>query len=279
MKAPFLISPPRTRSSILYYTMAEYVQKKHGLMLIQNHSELFLEYNQSLTITDHKSKSTHPGEMIPFLGESISMHSVYPYVFQNLKERNMYKLNMLKEAKSQGKNFYFKGTFQVSETAEEIIDFFSDRHFVITKRRNTLDQLCSLLFAKHHRMFIVFDANAEHVKNYKSNVLEGAVITDFERVARYVIEETQKLYALEEILQKKNLEYSVAYYEDMNTWDNIIQTAGKILGDSEWRHTIPNLSPKNMPMNTEVDYSKTIKNYTEVKSKLLELIEEYEFYV
>lgn len=279
MKAPFLISPPRTRSSILYYTMAEYVQKKHGLTLIQNHSELFLEYNQSLTITNHKSKSTHPGEMIPFLGKSISMHSVYPYIFQNLKERNMYKLNMLKKAKSQGKNFYFKGTFQITETAEEIIDFFSDRHFVITKRRNTLDQLCSLLFAKYHRMFIAFNSNTEHVKNYKSNILEGAVITDFEHIARFVIEETQKLYALEEILQKKNLEYSIVYYEDMNTWDNIIQTAGKILGDSEWYHMIPNLSHKNMPMNMKVDYSKAIVNYDEVKYKLLDLIEEYEFYV
>ena len=39
------------------------------------------------------------------------------------------------------------------------------------------------------------------------------------------------------------------------------------------------LITQNMPMNMKVDYSKAIVNYDEVKYKLLDLIEEYKFYV
>ena len=277
--SPFFLCPPRTRSTVLYELTANYVKHKYDLLEIGNHSELFLQFNSSVMATNYRINQSFPTEMIPIVHKNlIHMHFIYPYMFENLRERNLYKLDVLRQEKEYGRNYHVKGTLQVSETPEEIIEFFSDRHFVITKRRNTLDQLFSLLYAKQTKQFSVRktdNSTATHAKN----LFDGVFITDYEEVARYVIEKSQSIYSLEKTIKDKGIPCSVVYYEDLDTTEKIFDAIGVILNDVNWHHFLPNDYENHLVIDMKMDYSKCITNYEEVKSKLLDLIEEYEFYV
>ena len=72
---------------------------------------------------------------------------------------------------------------------------------------------------------------------------------------------------------------SVVYYEDLNTTEKIFTALSTILDDADWHHSLPDDYENNLVIDMKMDYSKAIVNYEEVKSKLLDLIEEYEFYV
>ena len=277
--SPFFLSPPRTRSTVLYELTANYVKQKYNLLEIKNHSELFLQFNSSVVATNHRVNQTFPTEMIPLVyNDCIHMHFIYPYMFENLRQRNLHKLDVLRQEKENGRNYHIKGTLQVSETPEEIIEFFSDRHFVITKRRNTLDQLLSLLYAKETRQFTVRQID-NSMRTHAENLSNGVVISDCEEVARYVIEKSQVIYNLESFIRDKGLTCSVVYYEDLNTTEKIFTALSTILDDAAWHHSLPDNYENNLVIDMKMDYSKAIVNYEEVKSKLLDLIEEYEFYV
>ena len=279
MMSPFFLSPPRTRSTVLYELTANYVKQKYNLLEIKNHSELFLQFNSSVVATNHRVNQTFPTEMIPLVyNDCIHMHFIYPYMFENLRQRNLHKLDVLRQEKENGRNYHIKGTLQVSETPEEIIEFFSDRHFVITKRRNTLDQLLSLLYAKETRQFTVRQID-NSMCTHAENLSNGVVISDYEEVARYVIEKSQAIYNLESVILDKGLTCSVVYYEDLNTTEKIFTALSTILDDADWHHSLPDDYENNLVIDMKMDYSKAIVNYEEVKSKLLDLIEEYEFYV
>ena len=277
--SPFFLSPPRTRSTVLYELTSNYVKQKYGLLEIKNHSELFLQFNSSVVVTNHRVNQTFPTEMIPLVyDDCIHMHFIYPYMFKNLKERNLHKLDVLRQEKENGRNYHIKGTLQVSETPKEIIEFFGDRHFVITKRRNTLDQLLSLLYAKETRQFTVRQLD-NSMRTHAENLSNGVVISDYEEVARAVIKQSQAIYNLESVIHDKGLTCSVVYYEDLNTTEKIFTALSTILDDASWHHSLPNDYENNLVIDMKMDYSKAIVNYEEVKSKLLDLIEEYQFYV
>ena len=103
--------------------------------------------------------------------------------------------------------------------------------------------------------------------------------SDYEEVARAVIKQSQAIYNLESVIHDKGLTCSVVYYEDLNTTEKIFTALSTILDDASWHHSLPNDYENNLVIDMKMDYSKAIVNYEEVKSKLLDLIEEYQFYV
>ena len=53
-KAPFFISAPRTRSSVLFETAQFYVENAYNLKPLGNHTELFLEFSRNAEFLDVK---------------------------------------------------------------------------------------------------------------------------------------------------------------------------------------------------------------------------------
>jgi hypothetical protein len=267
-KLPLLLSPPRTRSTIIYELMSNYLNKRYGLLKIQNHSELFLQFNAGFFVINNKTHQQNITEMFPLLKhDGIHMHFVYPHVFNSLKERNLYKFDLLRKAKKSGMEFHIKCTLQITETLDEFVDFFKDRKIVITKRRNLANQLCSFLFAHHNKMFHARN-NSEHLQTYKALIKNGCTI-NFEEYANeieYVIDRTRRLYAIEKIFECKNIDYDVVYYEDTNTEEKLFSEIDRILANSNWRNYLE--SYNDFVVKKEIDYSKVILNYDELSEKI-----------
>ena len=55
MQPLFFVCGPRTRSSILFETMQPWAEKKHGLLPLIGHTELFLEVSKNSQFYDHKT--------------------------------------------------------------------------------------------------------------------------------------------------------------------------------------------------------------------------------
>jgi len=80
MFKPFFISPPRTRSSVLFETLIPYVADNTELLPVVGHSEPFLHTVQNKTIIDGNTGTHHLAEMYPIMTDkSIDIHYIYPW--------------------------------------------------------------------------------------------------------------------------------------------------------------------------------------------------------
>jgi hypothetical protein len=262
-KPPFFICPPRTRSTLVCELTYEYVKSKYNLSKLKHHNELFTEFNYAILA------NKNPTELIPFLNnDEISMHFVYPYVFKTTQERNQYKLNLLQKAKNKGFNFHIKGTLPIADTADLIMSFFNDRKLILMKRKNTLNLICSYLFAKQIKMFAV---RKESQEKYHNKIKNGITIQDFKTTTERLVQKTCKLYD-----KMKEYDHTVLYYEDLDK--DIFKVIGKVLEDSNWHSSLNNNYQNNIVTKTNTDYSSCILNYKEVSNYAISIIEKYNFY-
>lgn len=263
MRLPFFLCAPRTRSTILFESSKYYLENALGMMRLNNHSELFLEFSQNAQFYDAKVGQMHTCEIYPLVkDDSISIHHIYPHVFKDVYERNKYKFDILKELKNRNKHVNLKGTIQLAHSIKDTVDFYSDRLFVITKRKNLLEYVLSLLTSYHIKIFHGRDNNIDRLIKILN---EGIIlnIVDAERITTNLLSLTNKLWSIENILKDKKIPYTIAYYEDLDSNENIKKILYNILGTDEWEKYIP--SEKNiLPIRIDKDFSKIIKNYDEV---------------
>ncbi len=264
---PFFISAPRTRSSVLFETAQYYCESALNLLPLGNHTELFLEFSQNAEFKDAKTNTTHISELYPVLQQdNLNVHYVYPHIFANGKERNLYKLDILQQQKQKGINYNIKGTLQIADTPDEIIDFYKDRHFVITKRRNLEDYLCSFLVALTTKLFHARPNNVDRYQDILDN--QVTVKSDMLDKTKKLLDYTKKLWSLERYITDLDYTCTVTYYEDLDTQDNIHSTLTKILGTDTWQQYLPENYQQKIPIKIQKDYSKVISNYDEIISVL-----------
>lgn len=262
-KPPFFICPPRTRSTLVCELTYEYIKSRYNLLKLKHHNELFTEFNYAILANEK------PTELIPFLNNNeMSMHSVYPYIFKTTQERNQYKLNLLQIAKDKGLNFYIKGTLPIADTADLIMNFFNDRKLILMKRRNTLNLICSYLFAKQIKMFAV---TKESQEKYHNIIKNGITIHDYKTTTERLVQKTCKLYD-----KMKEYDHTVLYYEDLD--NDVFKAIGKALDDLNWHLKLKDNYQKNLVIKTNTDYSSCILNYKEVSNYAISIIEKYNFY-
>lgn len=272
-KAPFFISAPRTRSSVLFETARYYVEDVFNLKPLDGHTELFLEYSRNAEFYDVKVDEYHTAELYPIAHEgNLKVHYIYPHVFNTRNERNLHKIRILKDLKEQGHEFNIKGTINIVEGYKEILNFYSDRHFVITKRRNTEDYVCSLLYAYTSKLF---HARPNNLERYRSIMDAGITVSqELLNLVPQLLAQTIELWNVQEFIKSNNCTCTVTYYEDLDTQENIDTTITKILGTDEWKKYLPENILDKVPLKIDKDYSKIISNYEEVIPYIRKCIKE-----
>lgn len=271
MKPPFFLSAPRTRSSILYESTVNYCVKKYGFKTIRNYPEPFNEFWPRTTVHDTKYNKNSYLEMTPFLtSRGVQMHGIYPFMFNSVEERNKHKIKVLKEARDLDIELYFKGTYQL-QYSPEIYDFYKDRLWIITKRKDISEQTISFIHAKRIGIYSYRNSGI-HKKRYEEKTSKKIFIdlndTKTKRSLQKFIEVAAfGTYKMEKELADRGIDYMVTYYEDLQTDSAIKSTINNILQDDRWEQGI-----KHLPIKREKDYSDLIQNYSELKSYIESLL-------
>lgn len=261
MTKVFQISLPRSRSTVFYELIKGY-QNSLGLQEVEGHPELFLEYGRNMEMHDIREDKKFMSEMYPIIkNDRIIMHYVYPYILENSRNRNLYKLNLLKEQKSKGIEYYIKGTLNLTDTIKEISDFFHDRKIIITSRKNLIDAEMSFYFAWTIKLF---HARKNNVDRYKE-LLEKGVEVDVDLVDQYK-PFLEQLKTLTKFFDENNINYDIVYHEDTESKDQIEHTISNILQTEEWKKYA---KWEKLPIFIEKDYKKLILNYDEILERSL----------
>lgn len=274
-KAPFFICPPRTRSTVLFQLMVFYAIHKFGLKVVPHGSfELFLEFNPNIHFTDIRTKETQLGEIHPvFNGDGLDIHYMSPARYTNTAERNLYKLSVLSEAKSAGHEYHIKGTYHVVDTVNEILDFFSDRQIVITQRRDIEQYALSYIYASNSNLYNAYNTVLfDNEDQYMDTIKKGIVAQNFDITD--LLNKTKRVYELEPLLQKRNMDYTIAYYEDMSDYNQLFDIITSIYGTTEWQEYLPEDFENYIPTKVEKDYSKCILNYNDIIENVRQQIKE-----
>jgi hypothetical protein len=272
-KAPFFISAPRTRSSVLFETAQFYVENAYNLKPLGNHTELFLEFSRNAEFLDVKEDKKYTAELYPIAsGGNLNVHYVYPPVFKTRKDRNLYKIQTLEYLKLQGNEFNIKGTMQIIDTYPSIIEFYKDRHFVITKRRNITDYVCSFFVAYTSKLF---HARPNNLDRYKK-IIQDKVHIDPELFPQIgnLLKQTKQLWQVESLLKEKGYSYSVTYYEDLDTQQKINNKLTEILQTEDWIKYLPDNYSERVPIKIDKDYSEIISNYEDIKDSIKSYIKD-----
>lgn len=250
------ISLPRSRSTVMYDLIKGY-QTHLGLKEVQGHPELFLEFGRNMEFHDIRQDKRFTSEMYPVIhNDGIEMHYVYPYILGDTRERNLYKLNLLKQQKSQGIEYYIKGTLNLSDSIAEVVNVFADRKIIITTRKNLIEAEMSFYFAWTIKLF---HAKANNVDRYRE-FLQDSVWVDPELVSQYK-PFLKQLDIITDYLDTNCIAYETVYYEDTDNQDKIASTIDNILQTNEWRKYA---DWNQLPILIEKDYSKLIQNYDEI---------------
>lgn len=256
------ISLPRSRSTFLFESLMGY-QEHLGLLVPLNHSEYFLEHNRNVEFFDAKTGNHVPTEIFPVVfNNRISMQFMYPPLFKDSQSRSDYKLKILREEKDKGREYYIKSTSQISDNIEKIIDFFSDRTVLLTKRQDMIDNVLSAQFAWETKLF---HCREDNIDLYMKHVKDGIVL-DVSRFHFYINYVLNSFNKVEIYLKENNIKHETLYYEYL-TDDDYISEA---LDTDEWiRYRKP---AHILTKHIEKDYSKIIKNYDECVSVIKDLL-------
>lgn len=263
MKKPFFICPPRTRSTILFESLKPFVYEKTNLLPIIGHSEPFLHTLQNKTITDHRTRETHLMEMYPIMtDQSMNIHYIYPWVFNDNRTSILEKLKMLEQARRNGNEYYIKGTYNMSEAMDEVLKFFEDYDIIITLRKDIIELVCSTLFATHIKMFHKMPGHEELYSDASANrITVGDEIVD---QIKNFMDKLGTIYNLRNTL----VDAKVVYYEDLDSQDKIDSCIANLSGTSEIKNYVTEL-----PIKLDNDYSSLITNYDQVAERITSLID------
>lgn len=262
-RPPFFLCAPRTRSSILFETMMYWGNDYYNLLPLHNHMELFLEISKNVLIHDAKVDKQYEAELYPIIrSDGLHIHYLWPPMFQTSVERNLHKLDILQRLKDSGKNYNIKGTINLIHTAEVAVDFFNDRHFVITKRRSLVDNTVSFAYAYMSKLF---SARKNNLQLYKDRLEKGVTVPQqlLDRIPNH-IKEMKQLEDMEQLLDRKKIPYSIVYYEDINTKEQIHNTINSLYNTNSWMNSLPDNIDDLLTIHVEKDYSKAITNYDQL---------------
>lgn len=261
MIKPFLVGLPRSRSTILHYKMEGYANNVLNLHNINLHPEYFLDFSITDLYLDTKTDVKEKLELYPKIkNETLELHFIWPPVFQNSKERIDYKLNLLQEEKKNGREYYLKGSINIFSNYKNVLDFFSDRKIILTKRRDIVEMVISFVFAKHIKLF---HAKADTIDRYQEILKTKQVIPveSLENIDSY-ISELLFVNNVENYLSESSFNYKTLYYEELDTSDKIDNAISEILETDIWKkYSAKTIST---PIEVKKQYTELIENYKEL---------------
>lgn len=270
MKKPFFICPPRTRSTILFESLKPFVYENTNLLPIIGHSEPFLHTLQNKTITDHRTRETHLMEMYPIMtDQSMNIHYIYPWVFNDNRTSILEKLKMLEQARRNGNEYYIKGTYNMADAMDEVLKFFEDYNIIITLRKDIIELVCSTLFATHIKMFHKIPGHEELYIDASENriTISDEIISQI----KPFMNKLGTIYNLRNTL----VDATVVYYEDLDTQNSIDDCITMLAGISDRKEYTPELlsTDNELPIKLDNDYKSLITNYDQVAERIISLMD------
>ncbi len=156
-----------------------YMEAVLGLHPLGHQTEFFKEYSHRYFSKDVHLDRTNLMEYFPLNRENvpISHHFVYPPIYNNKGQRTGHKLQVLSQEKKIGRNYNIKimaDDITINEKLDEkfdrsIMDFFFDRTFVITRRKDIKGMSLSLLLSLHTNLWHKRDLNKSKYEDLYEN--------------------------------------------------------------------------------------------------------------
>lgn len=281
-KAPVFIAAPRSRSTALFTLAAPWAEQYYGLISLGQNTEFFNEFSWMNYAHDMNTGHDNRMEYFPVNSKrGLSHHYVYPPFLNNKLERNHHKIRVLQHEQKQGRNYNVKimtdnffsqrnGGWWIDE---ELLDFYSNRKMVITRRKDLKGLAFSLLLANttglwHRRNRN--EADYERVKNGSTYINPNLT-----SIIRRELESLKRLDRLEDIIQGRGYPFFTFYYEDLKNIEDMSNALDMVYGNDEWRKTInQQYLDAIMTKDMQIDYTTAIENYEEVEKSVNMLIAE-----
>lgn len=256
MKPPFFICAPRTRSTILFESLTPYVEKHMGLSRLRGHTELFLDVSANAVFHDAKTNEQHSMELLGVAnGSNIDIHYVYPNIYETTEARVRSKLRLLQSQRAAGYEYFIKGTLEVTDALDDVLDFYKDFQIVIPMRKDMVEYCLSSVTAWFSRIFHARQNNLD----YYQSVLHNGVNVDLVEAEEWLTQLLQYTKACWNIRNK--VETTVVWYEDMATWDGVVKSGTVITGDPHWASHISPEHFTTLPILVEKQYENILPQY------------------
>ena len=258
---PFFVSLPRTRSSILFETMRPFVESRLGTSL-HMHTEMFLHWGRTFQCVNSGTGESFNTELLPFrTPNGLSMHFVHPPVFQENYGRNKFKLEMLKDERRHGREYFIKGTATMFDGHQEIFDFFGDRLFVFTNRKNNFDMMLSLMVAWETK---IFHARPKNIEAYKTKLASVTLSEESLALGDKFIVGIERFRIMREYITKR-FSYIDIDYDELETANQRATIITTMLNTDKWMTTIPDKD--KLPLFVNKQYHTLITNMDEVYAR------------
>lgn len=282
---PIFFSTPRSKSTALQTLASPYMETVLGLIPLGHQTEFFQEYSHRYFFNDNRLDKSYRAEYFPLNRENstITHHFVYPPIYSDKLQRDGHKLQVLRNEKSQNREYNIKimSTDVFLNPQKDykwdrgILDFFSNRTFIITRRKDIKGLAFSLLVSLH--------TNLWHKRNYnqnKYNELYNEPITINPELCTVILPTLKSASMMDQFenhIKKFGYKHHTFYYEDLVTLEDMKQTLDTVFKNKVWREYLNDqYLEASMPQPLNLDYTKIIANYDEV-SKRIDSTLEYVF--
>ena len=235
-------------------------KEKYDLLVPENHSEIFLEWRRNVQFQDFKTGESHSAEIVPFSRKNkMEIYHVHPPMFETTEERNSYKIQVLKDEKEQGRDYYLKGTLNVAPNISELCELYKDRRFILSERENKIDLYMSFLYAWKIKLFHAHDFN---YKRYLEQMVPVKVDVEQAKTYKNFVDRMEKV---KRYMVLNNIDHEVVTYEELEDEDVI----SELVDTDEWKSY--RKDEHNTTLHIEKDYRKLIINYSEVVDVLKDI--------
>jgi len=279
---PIFFATPRSRSTALMTLAAPYMESGLGLYSLGHQTEFFLEYSHRYFMHDVNLDRRNVMEYFPLNRENapITHHFVYPPIYNDKKQRNSHKLQVLQQEKKAGRHYNIKimsEDIPARNSIDEkfnrtIIDFFSDRTFVITRRKDIKGLAFSLLVSLHTNLWHKRETNqSKYEKLYENPIVINpelcvSILPTLRSVAMMDLFENH--------IQRSNYKSHTFYYEDLTTVEDMKCALDTVFGHTQWRdHLSDEYVELSLPRPLNLDYGDIIVNYDDISEILDSIIE------
>lgn len=282
IKLPIFFATPRSRSTALMELATPYTESVLGLHSLGHQTEFFQEYSHRYFSEDVHLGRANLMEYFPLNRENapITHHFVYPSIYNNKRQRLGHKLQVLQQERKVGRHYNIKimaEDININENLDEkfdrsILDFFSDRTFVITRRKDIKGMALSLLFSLHTKLW-----HKRSASELKYDLLKENPITINPKLGVSIIPALKAAAMMDQFethLERSGYKHHTFYYEDLTTIEDMKVALDKVFGNQIWRSNVSDeYIEYNLPKKLDLDYSKAIVNLEEINEEIEYLIE------
>jgi len=273
-KLPIFFSMPRSRSTALLTLATPYMENSLGLHSLGGQTEFFQEYSYRYITDDMQRDRKYSMEYFPLNRENspITHHFVYPAIYNSKFQRTNHKLQVLNQEKIAGREYNIKimaedifiGDNKLDEKYDRnIFDFFSNRKYVITRRKDIKGMSFSLLVSMHTNLWHKRNAN-----EFKYADLQQKPITINPGLCTSIIPSLRAAAMMdlfENYIERSGYSHNTFYYEDLTTVEDMKVALDTVFENKIWREYINDeFIEYSLPKPLNLNYKEIITNYDEI---------------